>query len=81
MSFFKNFIKSTIIGSLILVPVLIFIYFTQGYVSNYNFVIGSVGYFIATMQNMGPIYVIIICYLTGMLAQFFSRNLTFNSID
>ena len=52
MSLLKNFIKSTIIGSLILVPILIFIYFTQGYVSNYNFVIGSVGYFIDTMQNM-----------------------------
>ena len=81
MSFFKNFIKSTIIGSLILVPVLIFIYFTQGYVSNYNFVVGAVGYFIATMQNIGPFYVVILCYLTGILAQFFSRNLTFNGID
>jgi len=80
MLFFKNFIKSTIIGSLILVPVLIFIYFTQGYVSNYNFVIGSVGYFIDTMQNMGPLYVLIICYLTGVLAQFFSQNLNLNNL-
>ena len=80
MLFFKNFIKSTIIGSLILVPVLIFIYFTQGYVSNYNFVIGSVGYFIDTMQNMGPVYVLIICYLTGLLAQFFSQNLNLNNL-
>tara|TARA_B100001564_G_C20587522_1_gene646243 strand:+ start:72 stop:314 length:243 start_codon:yes stop_codon:yes gene_type:complete len=80
MSFFKNFIKSTIIGSLILGPVLIFIYFTQEYVSNYNFVIGSVGYFIDTMQNMGPIYVIIILYLTGALAQFFSQNLNLNNL-
>jgi hypothetical protein len=80
MLFFKNFIKSTIIGSLILVPVLIFIYFTQGYVSNYNFVIGSVGYFIDTMQNMGPVYVLIICYLTGVLAQFFSQNLNLNNL-
>ena len=80
MLFFKNFIKSTIIGSLSLVPVLIFIYFTQGYVSNYNFVIGSVGYFIDTMQNMGPVYVLIICYLTGVLAQFFSQNLNLNNL-
>ena len=80
MLFFKNFIKSTIIGSLILVPVLIFIYFTQGYVSNYNFVIGYVGYFIDTMQNMGPVYVLIICYLTGVLAQFFSQNLNLNNL-
>jgi len=80
MLFFKNFIKSTIIGSLILVPILIFIYFTQGYVSNYNFVIGSVGYFIDTMQNMGPVYVLIICYLTGVLAQFFSQNLNLNNL-
>jgi hypothetical protein len=80
MLFFKNFIKSTIIGSLILVPVLIFIYFTQGYVSNYNFVVGSVGYFIDTMQNMGPVYVLIICYLTGVLAQFFSQNLNLNNL-
>jgi hypothetical protein len=80
MTFLKNFIKSTIIGSLILVPILIFIYFTQGYVSNYNFVIGSVGYFIDTMQNMGPVYVLIICYLTGVLAQFFSQNLNLNNL-
>tara|TARA_Y100000996_G_scaffold30910_1_gene21961 strand:- start:2356 stop:2598 length:243 start_codon:yes stop_codon:yes gene_type:complete len=80
MSFFKSFIKSTILGSLILVPVLIFIYFTQGYVSNYNFVIGSVGYFIDTMQNMGPIYVVIICYITGILAQFFIQNLNLNNL-
>jgi hypothetical protein len=80
MTFLKNFIKSTIIGSLILVPILIFIYFTQGYVSNYNFVIGSVGYFIDTMQNMGPVYVLIICYLTGVLAQFFSKNLNLNNL-
>lgn len=80
MTFLKNFIKSTIIGSLILVPILIFIYFTQGYVSNYNFVIGSVGYFIDTMQNMGPVYVLIISYLTGVLAQFFSKNLNLNNL-
>tara|TARA_Y100000992_G_C21234855_1_gene477458 strand:- start:503 stop:745 length:243 start_codon:yes stop_codon:yes gene_type:complete len=80
MSFFKSFIKSTILGSLILVPVLIFIYFTQGYVSNYNFVIGSVGYFIDTMQNMGPVYVVIICYITGILAQFFIQNLNLNNL-
>ena len=80
MSFVKNFIKNTIIGSLILGPVLIFIYFTQEYVSNYNFVIGSVGYFIDTMQNMGPIYVVIILYLTGVLAQFFSQNLNLNNL-
>ena len=80
MLFFKNFIKSTIIGSLILVPVIIFIYFTQGYVSNYNFVIGSVGYFIDTMQNMGPVYVLIICYITGVIAQFFSQNLNLNNL-
>ena len=80
MTFLKIFIKNTIIGSLILVPILIFIYFTQGYVSNYNFVIGSVGYFIDTMQNMGPVYVLIICYLTGVLAQFFSKNLNLNNL-
>jgi len=80
MSFFKSFIKSTILGSLILVPVLIFIYFTQGYVSNYNFVISSVGYFIDTMQNMGPVYVVIICYITGILAQFFIQNLNLNNL-
>ena len=80
MSFFKSFIKSTILGSLILVPVLIFIYITQGYVSNYNFVIGSVGYFIDTMQNMGPVYVAIICYITGILAQFFIQNLNLNNL-
>jgi len=80
MSFFKSFIKSTILGSLILVPVLIFIYFTQGYVSNYNIVIGSVGYFIDTMQNMGPVYVVIICYITGILAQFFIQNLNLNNL-
>ena len=80
MSFFKNFIKSTILGSLILVPILIFIYFTQGYVSNYNFVIGSVGYFIDTMKHLGPVYVIVICYLTGVLAQFFSQNLNLNNL-
>ena len=80
MSFVKNFIKNTIIGSLILGPVLIFIYFTQEYVSNYNFVIGSVGYFIDTMQNMGPVYVVIILYLTGVLAQFFSQNLNLNNL-
>tara|TARA_B100001093_G_C26663941_1_gene943149 strand:- start:391 stop:633 length:243 start_codon:yes stop_codon:yes gene_type:complete len=80
MSLVKNFIKNTIIGSLILGPVLIFIYFTQEYVSNYNFVIGSVGYFIDTMQNMGPIYVVIILYLTGVLAQFFSQNLNLNNL-
>ena len=80
MSFVKNFIKNTIIGSLILGPVLIFIYFTQEYVSNYNFVLGSVGYFIDTMQNMGPVYVVIILYLTGVLAQFFSQNLNLNNL-
>ena len=80
MSLVKNFIKNTIIGSLILGPVLIFIYFTQEYVSNYNFVIGSVGYFIDTMQNMGPVYVVIILYLTGVLAQFFSQNLNLNNL-
>ena len=80
MSFVKNFIKNTIIGALILGPVLIFIYFTQEYVSNYNFVIGSVGYFIDTMQNMGPVYVVIILYLTGVLAQFFSQNLNLNNL-
>jgi len=81
MSFLKHFIQNTIIGSLILVPVLIFILFTQGYVSPYNFVFGSIGYFIDSMgDNVGPIYVIIICYLTGVLAKFFSQNLSFNNL-
>ena len=39
-----------------------------------------VGYFIDTMQNMGPVYVLIICYLTGVLAQFFSQNLNLNNL-
>jgi hypothetical protein len=32
------------------------------------------------MQNMGPIYVVIICYITGILAQFFIQNLNLNNL-
>jgi len=81
MSFFKHLIKSIIIGSLIIILVLIFIYFTQGYVSNYNVLAASAGHFLdITIDTTGPIYVIIIIYLTGLLAQFFSQNLNLNNL-
>ena len=78
MSYLKNILVNTVSGALILVPILIFIHFTYHYLSNYS-PIPSLYYFYASM-NFGPLYLALNFYLTGLLARFFTNNLSFNNL-
>ncbi len=73
MSFFKNIIINILHGSLISVPLLIFIHFTHGYFSQYS-PIPSIMYFFSSM-SLGIFYLGITLYIIGFLANFFSKNL------
>jgi len=73
MSFFKNIIINILHGSLISVPLLIFIHFTHGYFSQYS-PIPSIMYFFSSM-SLGIVYLALTLYIVGLLANFFSRNL------
>ena len=75
----KNIVKNIVLGALILIPIIIFIHFTYSYFSNYS-PIPSIVYFYASMK-LAPLYLLVTFYLCGLLAKFFSQNLTFNSID
>ena len=78
MLIIKNIVRNIILGILIVVPVIIFIHFTYHYFSNYS-PIPSIYYFYASMK-LGPLYLILNFYLAGLFANFFSKNLNFNSI-
>jgi len=73
MGFLKNIVKNILHGSLISVPLLIFIHFTHGYFSQYS-PIPSIIYFFSSM-SLGILYLAITLYLMGLLANFFIKNL------
>tara|TARA_A100001234_G_scaffold162146_1_gene143409 strand:+ start:1384 stop:1611 length:228 start_codon:yes stop_codon:yes gene_type:complete len=73
MGFLKNIVKNILHGSLISVPLLIFIHFTHGYFSQYS-PIPSIIYFFSSM-SLGILYLAITLYLMGLLANFFVKNL------
>ena len=73
MSFLKNIIINILHGSLISVPLLIFIHFTHGYFSQYS-PIPSIMYFFSSM-SLGILYLALTLYIVGLLANFFSKNL------
>ncbi|MBH44559.1 MAG: hypothetical protein CMD88_03795 [Gammaproteobacteria bacterium] len=76
----KNIFRNIIIGALILIPIVIFHHFTYQYFSNYSLV-PSIVYLFGEMGTLGPIYLILIFYICGVLARFFSQNLTFNNLQ
>jgi hypothetical protein len=78
MGYLKSTIINIIHGALILIPVIIFIHFTYHYFSNYS-PIPSIYYFYASME-LGPLYLVINFYITGILGRFFSQNLSFNNL-
>ena len=73
MDFIKSIIKNILHGSLISIPLLIFIHFTHGYFSQYS-PIPSIIYFFSSM-SLGILYLAITLYLMGLFANFFVKNL------
>ena len=73
MNYFKSIIINILHGSLISVPLLIFIHFTHGYFSQYS-PIPSIMYFFSSM-SLGIFYLALTLYIIGLLANFFSKNL------
>ena len=76
MLILKDIIRNIICGALILIPIIIFIHFTYHHFSIYS-PIPSIYYFFASME-MGPLYLMLNFYITGILAKFFSQNLNYN---